>query len=177
MMLTGRMWFLLLFYLSTDIFEFRDERSVFVFGQNITTNRESLCSQGMSVVLCQIMPTQIFMENCNNNGVFDICTLWKGSTISLHLKQADFLILTNDKGIYHGGGLNIRELYTFQPTVPKGITKLHGNTFSKEFYVQPSDVKLLRHITGDFWNNASKLNEVYEIKYRDIVLFFCFNLH
>ena len=176
-MLTGRMWFLLLFYLSSNIFKFRDESSAFVFGQDITTNRESLCSQGMSLVLCQIIPTQIFKEKCINNGGYDSCTLWKGITISLHLKQAVFLTLTTEKGIYHGGELNLREFYTFQPAVNKGITKLHGYTFAKEFYLQPSDVKLLRPITCDFWNNATNLNDVYEINYRDIVVFFCFNLH
>ena len=117
------------------------------------------------------------MEKCINNGEFDSCTLWKGNTISLHLKQSVFLILTNEKGIYHGGELNLREFYTFQPAVNKGITKLHGYTFAKEFYLQPSDVKLLRPITCDFWNNATNLNDVYEINYRDIVIFFCFNLH
>ena len=85
--------------------------------------------------------------------------------------------MINEKGIYHGGELNLREFYGFQPTVNKGITKLQGYTFAKKFYLQPSDVKLLRPITCDFWNNATNLNDVYEINYRDIVVFFCFNLH
>ena len=177
MMLTGRMWFLLLFCLQSDIFKLHDGSSAFVFGQYITTNRESFCSQGTSLDLCQILPTQIFMEKCINNGEFDTYTLWKGNTIRLHLKQAVFLIFSNEKGIYHGGELNLREFYRFQPTVNKGITKLHGHTFAKGFYLQPSDVKLLTHITVDFYNNASNFNEVYEINYRDIVIFFCFNLH
>ena len=117
------------------------------------------------------------MEKCINNGEFDTYTLWKGNTIRFHLEQAVFLIFSNEKGIYHGGELNLREFYRFQPTVNKGITKLHGYTFAKGFYLQPSDVKLLRHITVDFYNNASNFNEVYEINYRDIVIFFCFNLH
>ena len=46
----------------------------------------------------------------------------------------------------YGGELNLREFYRFQPTVNKSIVKLHGYTFAKEFYLQPSDVKLLRYI-------------------------------
>ena len=140
MILTGRVWFLLLICLQCNIFKFHDERSAFAFAQNITTNGDSFCSQGITLVLCQILPKQIFMEKCITNGEFDSSTLWKGNTIGLHVPQAVFFTLTNEKGIYHGGELNLREFYRFQLTV------------------------------------ASNLNEVYEINYRDLVIFFCFNL-
>ena len=126
-MSTGRMLFLLLFFLRSNILKFQDERSAFLSGQYNTMTRESFCSQGMSPVLCQIIPTQIYMEKYLNNGGFD----------------------------NYGGGLNLREFYRFQPIVNKGIVKLHGYTFAKEFYLQPSDVK----------------------NYRDILIFFCFNFH
>ena len=80
------------------------------------------------------------MENCITNADFDSSTLWKGNTIGFHVPQPVFFTLSNKKGIYHGGELNLLELYRFQLTV------------------------------------ASNFNEVYEINYRDLVIFFCFNL-
>ena len=80
------------------------------------------------------------MEKCITNEEFDSCTLWAGNTSGLHVPEAVFFTLSNEKGIYHGGELNLRDFYRFQLTV------------------------------------ASNFKEVYEINYRDLVIFFCFNL-
>ena len=176
MKLTGRVWFLLLICLQFDIFKFRNERFVFAFAQNITTNRDSLCSQGITLDLCQILPKQMFMDKCINNGDFDSSALWKGNTFGLLVPQAVFYTLTNEKGIYHGGKLYLRDFYRFQLTVYKSNAQLHGYTFAKQFYLQPSDITLFRDFTCDLWNNTSNLDEVYEINNRDIAIFFCFNL-
>ena len=115
MKLTGRVWFLLLICVQFNVFKLDDERFDFAFSENI--NGDSFCSQGITPVLCQIAPKQIFMEKCITNGEFDGSTLWKGNTISLHVPQAVFFTLSNEKGIYHGGKLNLREFYIFQLTV------------------------------------------------------------
>ena len=138
MKLTGRVWFLLLFCVQFNVFKLDDERFDFAFSENI--NGDSFCSQGITLVLCQIPPKQIFMEKCITNGELDGSTLWKGNTISLHAPQAVFFTLSNEKRIYYGGKLNLRDFQRFQVTV------------------------------------ASNLNELYEINYRDIAIFFCFNL-
>ena len=116
------------------------------------------------------------MEKCINNGKIFNSTLWKGITDSLHDQQAVLFTLTNEKGIYHGGKLYLRDFYRFQLTVYKSNAQLHGYTFAKQFYLQPSDITLFRDFTCDLWNNTSNLDEVYEINNRDIAIFFCFNL-
>ena len=80
------------------------------------------------------------MEKCITNGEFDGSTLWKGNTTSLHVAQAAFFTLSNEKEIYYGGKLNLRDFQRFQLTVA--------------------------------WN----LNEMYKTNYRDIAIFFSFNL-
>ena len=138
MKLTGRVWFLLLICVQFNVFKLDDERFDFAFSENI--NGDSFCSQGITPVLCQIPPKQIFMEKCITNGEFDGSTLWKGNTISLHVGEAAFFTSSNEKGIYFEGKLNLRDFQRFQLTV------------------------------------ASNLNEMYKTKYRDIAIFFCFNL-
>ena len=141
MILSGRVWFLFLICLQCNVLKLDDKRFAIVMAQNITTNGDPFCCQGITLVLCQIPPKQICMEKCITNGEFDGSILWKGNTICLYVPQAVFFILSNEKGIYHGGELNVRGFYRFQLTV------------------------------------ASNLNEFNEINYRDIVIFFCFNLH
>ena len=138
MKLTGRVWFLLLICVQLNVFKLDDERLDFAFSENI--NGDSFCSQGITLVLCHIPSKQIFMEKCITNGEFDGSTLWKCNRISLHDAQAAFFTLSNEKGIYYGGKLNLRDFHRFQLTV------------------------------------TSNLNELYEINYRDIAIFFSFNL-
>ena len=140
MILSGRVWFLLLIFLQCNVLKLDDERFAFAFAQTITRNVDSICSQGITLVLRQIPTKQSFMEKCITNGELDGSTLWKGNTISLHAPQAVFFTLSNEKRIYYGGKLNLRDFQRFQLTV------------------------------------ASNLNELYEINYRDIAIFFCFNL-
>ena len=176
MILTGRVWFLLLICVECNIFKFHVLHSAFEFSQNITTNPISSCCQGMNLVLRKTLPQQIFMQKCTNNGNIRNSTLWKGNTDILHVPQAVLFTLTNEMGIYHGGELDLREFHTFQVQDYNGITQLHEYTFTKHFYLQSSDVKLLRQIACVFGDTASNSNEVDEIYYRVIVIFFFFNL-
>ena len=140
MILSGRVWFLLLIALQCNVVKLDGERFAFAFAQNITTNGDSICSQGITVVLRQIPLKQIFTEKRITNGEFDGGALWKGNIIGLQVPQAVFFALSNEERIYDAGELNLRDFYRFQLTV------------------------------------ASNYNEFYEINYRDIVIFFCFNL-
>ena len=124
MILTGRVWFILLICLQCNIFKLDDEFA-FAFAKNISTNGDSFCSQGITLVLCQIPPKQIFMEKCITNGAFDSSTLWKDNTIGLHVPQVVFLTLSNEEGIYHGGDLNVREFYRFQLTVASNLNEFY----------------------------------------------------
>ena len=136
MILTGRVLFLLLICLQW----LDDERFAFAFAKNITTNCDSVCSQGITLVLRQIPPKQIYIEKCITNGECDSRTLWKGNAIGLPVSEAVFFTLSKKKGIYHGADLDLRVLYRFQLTV------------------------------------APYFNEFYELNFRDIVIFVCFNL-
>ena len=176
MILIGRVWFLLLICLECSIFKSHDVDSVFAFAQNITTNPDSFCFQGINLPLCQTLPQQIFMEKCINNEEFYNNTLWKCNSVSLHVLQAVLFTSINEKGIYHGGELNIREFHKFQQTVYNGITQLHEYTIEKQFSLQSSDIALSRQFVCVYGDTASNSNEVYEINYRDILIFFCFYL-
>ena len=123
MILTGRVWFLLLICLQCNVLKLDDKRFAFAMARNITTNCDPSCSQGITLVLCQIPPKQIFMEKCITNGEFDGSTLWKGNTIGLHVPQAVFFTLSNEKRIYHEGELNVREFYRFQLTVASNLNE------------------------------------------------------
>ena len=108
MILTGRVWFLFLICLQCNVLKLDVKRFAFAMAQNITTNGDPFCSQGITLVLCQIPPKQIFMEKCITNGEFHGSTLWKGNTIGLYVPQAVFFTLSNEKGIYHGGKVNVQ---------------------------------------------------------------------
>ena len=125
----GRVWFLFLICIQCNVLKLDDKRFAFATAQNITTNDDLFCSQAITLVLCQIQPKQIFMEKCITNWEFDGSTLWKGNTIGLHVPQAVFFTLSNEKRIYHGGELNVREFYKFQLTVASNLNEFNETNY------------------------------------------------